>query len=53
MHGGSSTGPRTAEGRQRIARARTITGLHTAEMRKLRRMLAVLRRLAKVDLNQI
>ncbi len=47
MHGGTATGPRTAEGRQRIAKARTSTGMHTAGMRELREELALLRRIAK------
>ena len=36
MHGGASTGPRTAEGLERIRAARTTTGVHTAEMRRMR-----------------
>ncbi len=39
MHGGASTGPRTAEGLQRIAQARTVHGAYSAEVRALRRML--------------
>jgi hypothetical protein len=39
MHGGASTGPRTAEGLQRIVQARTIHGAYSAEARALRRML--------------
>ncbi len=39
MHGGASTGPRTAEGLQRIVQARTVHGAYGAEMRALRRML--------------
>jgi hypothetical protein len=39
MHGGASTGPRTAEGLQRIKQARTIHGAYSAEARALRRML--------------
>jgi hypothetical protein len=53
MHGGTSTGPQTAEGRRLVAKARTTTGLHTAEMRELRRTFARLQRLAKIDLDQI
>jgi hypothetical protein len=37
MHGGLSTGPRTAEGRARCAAARRIHGFHSAEMVALRR----------------
>ena len=33
MHGGASTGPKTAEGRARIAAARTIHGGYGAAMR--------------------
>lgn len=44
MHGGASTGPCTAEGLARLRKVRTRTGLHTAEMRKLKRLIACLRR---------
>ena len=44
MHGGTSTGPRTAAGLERLRAGRTRTGLHSAEMRDLRRALAGLRR---------
>ena len=37
MHGGLSTGPRTAEGRARCATARRIHGFYSAEMVALRR----------------
>ena len=37
LHGGLSTGPRTAEGRARCARARRIHGFYSAEMIALRR----------------
>jgi hypothetical protein len=47
MYGGSSTGPRTAEGLTRIRGVRTIHGRYTAEMIELRRMMAVLRREAR------
>jgi hypothetical protein len=47
MHGGASTGPRTAEGLARMRKARTRTGLHTKEMRELRAELAEMRRWAK------
>ena len=39
LHGGKSTGPRTPEGRQRCAQARTTHGQETASMR-LERSLA-------------
>ena len=47
MHGGASTGPRTHEGVERIRAARTRTGLHTAEMREVRRLCAALRGAAR------
>jgi hypothetical protein len=47
MHGGASTGPRTAEGLERLRKARTRTGLHTKEMRQLRAEVAEMRRWAK------
>jgi hypothetical protein len=43
MHGGASTGPRTAEGLERVRTARTTHGLRTAEMARLRKMLRILR----------
>jgi hypothetical protein len=42
MHGGTSTGPRTLEGLQRIVKARTTHGAYGAEMRELRRMMRAL-----------
>lgn len=47
MHGGSSTGPKTAEGLERIRAARTVHGRYSGEMIELRRMVAVLRREAR------
>ncbi len=44
MHGGASTGPRTEEGMRRLRKARTRSGLYTAEMIELRQLLAELRR---------
>jgi hypothetical protein len=38
MHGGVSTGPRTAEGLERIRKARTTLGRRTAEMDRMRAM---------------
>jgi hypothetical protein len=35
-HGGMSTGPRTAEGRARIAAAKTVHGQETSALRQLR-----------------
>lgn len=43
MHGGASTGPRTAEGVARVSKARTRHGLYGAEMRELRRVCRELR----------
>ena len=43
MHGGASTGPRTAEGIERIRKARTKHGGYSAEMRRLREIVARLR----------
>jgi hypothetical protein len=43
MHGGTSTGPRTPEGLQRIVKARTVHGAYSAEMRALRRMMRTLK----------
>jgi hypothetical protein len=40
LHGGLSTGPRTAEGRARCAHARRIHGFYSAEMIALRRAAA-------------
>jgi hypothetical protein len=42
MHGGTSTGPRTPEGLQRIVAARTTHGAYGAEMRELRRLMRAL-----------
>ena len=47
MHGGTSTGPRTAEGLALVRKARTRTGLHTLEMRELRAEVAEMRRWAR------
>jgi hypothetical protein len=47
MHGGLSTGPRTAEGLERIRKARTRAGLHSAEMLEMRRWSAALRKQAR------
>jgi hypothetical protein len=48
MHGGASTGPRTAEGIERIRRARTIHGRYSADMTKLRVLLAECRELERM-----
>jgi hypothetical protein len=39
LHGGCSTGPRTADGLARIRSARTIHGSRSAEARELRAMI--------------
>jgi hypothetical protein len=44
MHGGKSTGPRTAEGLERMRRAKTIHGLYSAETLRLMRAIRVLQR---------
>jgi len=38
IHGGRSTGPRTAEGKARIAAANTVHGRDTREARSIRRV---------------
>jgi len=38
IHGGRSTGPRTAEGKARIAAAHTVHGRETREARSIRRV---------------
>ncbi len=43
MHGGCSTGPRTAEGLERLRAARTIHGAFGAEARRLRAMVRALK----------
>ena len=43
MHGGASTGPRTAEGLERIRKARTTHGRRTAESRQVTAMIRVLK----------
>ena len=43
MHGGASTGPKTAAGLARIRKARTVHGLYGAEMAELRRHCTALR----------
>jgi hypothetical protein len=44
FHGGLSTGPRTAEGIERIRAARTKHGAYGADMREVRAMIRVLGR---------
>ena len=47
MHGGASTGPRTAEGMARMRAAKTKHGRHTAEAVAFRRWVAGLLRAAR------
>ncbi len=42
MHGGTSTGPRTREGLERMRAARTKHGFYGSEMRALRRLMRTL-----------
>ncbi len=43
MHGGLSTGPRTAAGLERLVQARTVHGGYGAEMRRFRKEMLELR----------
>ncbi len=47
LHGGKSTGPRTAEGLARVKAARTTHGAFTAESRQLRALVRELRQRGK------
>jgi hypothetical protein len=47
MRGGGTPGPRTAEGAERIRKARTTHGRRTAEMERMRAMVRVLMAEAK------
>ena len=47
MHGGPSTGPRTAEGLERLRKAKTTHGMRTAEMERVRKMMRDLKAGAK------
>jgi hypothetical protein len=53
MHGGRSTGPRTAEGIERIRQARTVHGRYSAEMIELRREMARWARVARATIRAI
>jgi len=48
MHGGSSTGPKTAIGLANIAKARRVHGLYSKEVRMLRARVAEMLLLARV-----
>jgi hypothetical protein len=52
MHGGKSTGPRTAEGLERMRRAKTKHGLYTAETLQLKRAVRALQRNVKRTLEE-
>jgi hypothetical protein len=43
MHGGLSTGARTAEGQERVRKARTIHGRYSAENRQVAAMIRELK----------
>jgi hypothetical protein len=47
LHGGCSTGPRTAEGLARLRAARTKHGAYNAEARKVRDLIRALRERTK------
>ena len=47
LHGGLSTGPRTAEGLARMRKAKTTHGMRTAEMEQVRKMVRDLKAGAK------
>ena len=53
FHGGASTGPRTAEGLERIRAARTTHGLRTAEMEAMRQIIRALREEQRRVLEQV
>jgi hypothetical protein len=53
MHGGASTGPKTADGLARIRTARTKHGRYSSEMAQMRWACAELRRLAREILNEV
>ena len=52
MHGGKSTGPRTAEGLERMRRAKTKHGLNSAETQRLMRAVRALQRDARRALDE-
>jgi hypothetical protein len=47
MHGGASTGPRRAEGLERVRKARTTHGMRSGEMEQMRTMVRLLKAEAK------
>jgi ribosomal protein L32 len=52
MHGGASTGPRTAEGLQRIVKARTKHGRYSADSRRLADLIRMLKADAKAAIEE-
>jgi ribosomal protein L32 len=53
MHGGTSTGPRTPEGLDRLRRARTKHGLYSAEHRELMREVRLLTKKARQTIEKL
>lgn len=53
MHGGASTGPRTAEGLARIKKARTVHGRYSAEMVELRGLMRELKDMTKALMKEV
>ena len=53
LHGGKSTGPRTAEGIARIRAARTIHGRYSAENRRVADLVRMLKADAKAMMEEV
>lgn len=53
MHGGASTGPRTASGLARLREARTRTGRYAADLLALRRAVVALLRQRRATIDQV
>ena len=53
MHGGASTGPRTAEGLARIKKARTVHGRYSAEMVELRGLMRDLKDMTQAMIEEV
>ena len=49
LHGGASTGPRTAEGIERIRASRTKHGAYSAAMKRMRELVAELKALREIE----
>ncbi len=43
MHGGASTGPRTADGLERLRKARTRHGAYGKDAREVRKLIGILK----------